>query len=321
MNTRLRTALAALGMGLALAAQADDAYPTRTIRWIVPYLAGTSPDNTARLVADAMGKALGQTVIIENKPGAGGNLGAQMAARSAPDGYTWVYSGSPMASAMRTYRKPGFDAMKDFVHVGRIGTSDLTVVSYPGSGIASMADLIARGRKEPGRLMFASGGIGSPAHMGAELMLETAGIDATHVPFKGAPESVTAVISRQVDFSLAITSVALPHIQSGKLVPLAVTAPKRNDHLPTVPTLTESGVPVTLVSFGGLSLPTGTPAPIVKRVADALQAALAKPELKAQIDALGGAVAWLGPKEYTEAMRAEIAQTGKLMAAAKLEAQ
>lgn len=323
MRTTFRTALAAiaLGLGLSPCARAQDAYPSRAIHWIVPYLPGTSPDNTVRVVAEAMARSLGQPVVVENKPGVAGNLGAQAAARAAPDGYTWVYSGSPMAASMRMYRKPGFDAMKDFVHVGRIGSSDLAVVTSPDSGITSMAQLVERARRQPGALMYASGGIGSPAHLGAELMLGAAGVTATHVPYKGATESTQAVVGRHVDFALAITSVALPHIRSGKLVALAISAPKRHDKLPKVPTLAEAGVPVALVSIGGLSVPAGTPKPVVERIAATLKAALDRPEVRARLDALGAGADWAAAEDYTAALRAEIGLTDKLMAAARLEAQ
>ncbi|MBL8350348.1 MAG: tripartite tricarboxylate transporter substrate binding protein [Burkholderiaceae bacterium] len=323
MRTTFRTALATIALGLVLStgAHAQDGYPSRAIHWIVPYLPGTSPDNTVRVVAEAMARSLGQPVVVENKPGVAGNLGAQAAARAAPDGYTWVYSGSPMAASMRMYRKPGFDAMKDFVHVGRIGSSDLTVVTSPGSGIASMAQLVERARKQPGALMYASGGIGSPAHLGAELTLGAAGVTATHVPYKGATESTQAVVGRQVDFALAITSVALPHIRSGKLVALATSAPKRHDKLPRVPTLAEAGVPVALVSIGGLSVPAGTPKPVIARIAGTLKAALDRPEVQARLDALGAGADWASADDYTAALRAEIGLTDRLMAAARLEAQ
>jgi tripartite-type tricarboxylate transporter receptor subunit TctC len=321
MFKTFKFAVAAAALAATTAALAQDSYPSRSIRWIVPYVAGTSPDNTVRIVAEAMAEMLKQNIVVENKPGAAGNLGAQAAARSAPDGYTWVYSATPMAMSMRTYKKPGFDVMKDFVHVGRIGTSDLTVVTSPGTGITSMQELIARARKKPGGLMYASGGIGSPAHMGAELMLAAAGVEATHVPYKGATESTNAVIGKQVDFALAITSVALPQVDNGKLVALAVTSPQRHARLAAVPTLAEAGVAVTLVSIGGLSVPAGTPPPIVQRIADTLSKALARPDVKARIDALGGQTSPSTPQQYTAALRAEIDLTEKLMAAARLEAQ
>lgn len=297
-------------------------YPTRAIRWIVPYLAGTAPDNTVRIVADAMGGILKQSVIVDNKGGVAGNLGAQMAARAPADGYTWVYSATPMASNMRMYKKPGFDVMKDFTHVGRIAISDLTVVVSPDSGIKTIKELMDRAKKEPGKLSYASGGMGSPAHMGAELMLSMAGADVLHVPYKGASESATAVIGKQVDFALAISSVAMPHIAAGRLVPLAVTGPQRNSRQPHTPTLAESGWPgLQITSFGGLSVPAATPAPIVKRISDALAKALAMPEVRARLEAQGGTVAPSTPEEYRDALFAEIGLTEKMMKSAKLDAQ
>lgn len=297
-----------------------DSWPTRTIRLIVPYLAGTAPDTSARTLADAMGPILGQTIVVENKPGAAGNLGAQIAARSAPDGHTWVYAASPMAAAMRMHRKPGFDVLKDFTMVGRVSISDLLVIAPADSGLRSIADLAERARKTPQGLMYASGGIGSPAHMGTELMLQTAGIAATHVPFKGASESVNAVIGKQVDFALAITSVALTQIRAGKVVPLAITAPQRNPVLPQVPTLVEQGLAgAVVVSFGGLAVPAGTPPAIVTRINEALRQALARPEVRTALESQGSTPAASTAAEYAEIMRAEITQTERMMKAARLD--
>lgn len=313
--------LIALLAGLALNTSAQE-YPNRPIRWIVPYLAGTAPDNTVRIVADAMGGILKQAVVVDNKPGAAGNLGAQLAARAPADGYTWVYSATPMAASMRMYKKPGFDVMKDFTHVGRIAISDLTVVVHPESGIKSIKELMDRARKEPGKFSYASGGVGSPAHMGAELMLSLAGASVLHVPYKGASESATAVIGKQVDFALAISSVAMPHITAGRLVPLAVTGTQRNARQAGTPTLAESGWPgLQVTSFGGLSVPAGTPAPVVKRIADALSQALANPDVLARLEAQGGKVAPSSPEEFRDALFAEISLTERMMKSAKLEAQ
>lgn len=313
--------LTALACGSDLTAHAQD-FPTRPVRWVVPYLAGTAPDNTVRIVADAMSGILKQAVVVDNKPGAAGNLGAQLAARAPADGYTWVYSATPMAASMRMYKKPGFDVMKDFIHVGRIAISDLTVVVHPESGIKSIKDLMERARREPGKLAYATGGVGSPAHMGAELMLSMAGATALHVPYKGASDSANAVMGKQVDFALAISSVAMPHITAGRLVPLAVTSPQRNARQPATPTLAESGwTGLQVISFGGLSVPAGTPAPVVKRLSDALAQALASPEVRAKLEAQGGVVAPSTPEEFREALFTEIGITERMMKSAKLEAQ
>ena len=318
---RLSAAFLILAAACSASAQAQD-YPNRPIRWIVPYLAGTAPDNTVRIVAEAMGQALKQPVVVDNKPGAAGNLGAQLAARAPADGYTWVYSASPMASSMRMYKKPGFDVLKDFTHVGRIAISDLTVVTHPDSGVKSIKDLMERARKEPGKLSYASGGVGSPAHMGAELILSMANVQALHVPYKGASESTNAVMGKQVDFALAISSVAMPHIAGKRLVPLAVTGPQRNARQPDTPTLAESGwTGLHITSFGGLSVPTGTPALVVKRLSDALAQVLAQPEVRQKLEAQGGTVAPSSPEELRDALQAEMGLTERMMKSAKLEAQ
>lgn len=321
-TTRRNLLLAAAGLALAGAAVAQDTFPSRPIKWIVPYLAGTAPDITVRITAEALSDILKQPVVVENKGGAAGNLGAQIAARAPADGYTWVYSATPMATNMRMYRKPGYDVMKDFIHVGGITRSDVVLVVAADSGIHSAKELIERARKQPGKLSYASGGVGTPAHMGAELILRSAGVQALHVPYKGASESANAVLGKQVDFALTISSVSLPHIAGGKLKALAITAPTRNPRLPDVPTLAEAGIPgVTLVSFGGLSLPAGTPAPIVQRVSEALQQALAEPSVRARLEANGAAVVASKSNEYAQSLQAEIGLAEKMMKVAGITAQ
>lgn len=313
--------LATLGAASMGAARAQD-YPARAIKWIVPYLAGTAPDSTVRIVADALSAELRQPVVVDNKGGAAGNLGAQIAARAAPDGYTWVYSATTMATSMRMYKKPGYDVMKDFTHVGRITLSDLAVTVHPEAGFASLKDLLDKARKLPGKLSYGTGGVGTPAHMAAALILNAAGVEALHVPYKGASESANAVLGKQVDFALTITSVSLPHVLNGKAQALAVTGSRRNPRLPTVPTLEEAGLPgVAVASFGGLSVPAATPAPIVKRLEEALAKVLAQPELRTRLEANGGVVWPSSPQEYTDNLRAEIALTERMMKLAKLDAQ
>ena len=319
---RRRTFVAGLAaFALAGTAQAQD-FPSRPIKWIVPYLPGTAPDITVRITAEAMSEVLGQPVVVENKAGVAGNLGAQIAAHAPADGYTWVYSATPMATNMRMYRKPGYDVMKDFIHVGGITQSDVVLVTNADSGITTLQQLLDRVRSHPGKLSFASGGVGTPAHMGAELILKTAGAKALHVPYKGASESVNAVLGKQVDFALTITSVSLPHITAGKLNALAVTAPARNPRMPNVPTLAEAGVPgVTLVSFGGLSVPAGTPAPVVQRIREAMQKALAQPSVRAKLEANGGIVVASTPEDYARSLQSEIAMTEKMMKVTGIAAQ
>lgn len=311
--------IAGLGPRCALAATE---YPSRTIRWIVPYLPGTAPDNTARVMAEALAAILRQPIIIENKPGAAGNLGAQLAARAAADGYTWVYAASPMAASMRMYRKPGYDVLKDFIHVGRVTMSDLTVAVRADSPYRSLQDLLADARANPGKLTYASGGIGSPSHLATELMLSAAGVSALHVPYQGASDSVTALLSQQVDFALMIFSVAAPQVDNGKLRPLATTGRERNPRMAGVPTLAESGVrDVALVSFGGIAVPAGTPPAVVERISSAMQEAMQRSEVRARLEANGAIVSPADGREFTEDLRAEIGQTERLMKIANVERQ
>ena len=320
MTSRAFKAVLAAAALLCGAVHAQE-FPSRPIKWVVPFLPGTSPDLTVRIVAEGMTPLLKQPIVIENKPGAAGNLGAQQAARSPADGYTWVYSSSPMASSMVMYQKPGFDVMKDFTHIGHIAAADSLLVVNPALGINSLKELVEHAKKNPGKMSFASGGVGSPAHLSAEMILNAAGAEAVHVPFKGASESVNAVIGKQVEFAMVIFAVGQQHVQSGKLKALAVSGPKRNPRLPNVPTLMESGVPVTLVSFGGLSVPAGTPKPITERIGAAFNQALKTPEVKAKLEALGSMPATSTPEEYAAMLKAEIDLTAKMMKAAKIEQQ
>lgn len=322
LRSAVVTTLAVAGMtGLVATAQAQD-YPSRAIKWIVPYLAGTAPDVTARIVADAMAHILAQPVIIENRGGAGGNLGAQIAARAQADGYTWVYAGSPQATNMRMYAQPGFDVMKDFAHVGRITQSDSVLVVRPDAGFANLQALVTELKRRPGELTYASGGVGSPSHMGAAQLLASTDTRALHVPYKGASESTNAVAGKQVDFAIALVGSSMPLIRSGKIKPLAVLSPQRNPVLKDVPTIAEAGLDgIALVSFSGLSVPKATPEPVQQKIRAALAKALAMPEVRAKIEASGATLVPSTPAQFSDALLAEIALTERLMKSTGVAAQ
>jgi tripartite-type tricarboxylate transporter receptor subunit TctC len=289
---------------------------------VVPYLAGTGPDITARVLAEAVGPLLGQPVVIENKAGAAGNIGARLVARAAPDGYTWIYSAAPMAANMRMYRNPGYDALKDFRHIMRVSTSDIVLVVNGAAGIASLDDLAARARAKPGALDYASGGVGTPSHLGVELLLAALGVQATHVPYKGASELVNAILGNQVSFGTPILSVAYPQIQAGKLKALAVAGAERNPKLPGVPTLAELGVKgVELTSWGGISVPAGTPDAIAARIRTAFEKALAMPAVQAGLTENGGQAAPLAAPEYTRGFTKEMQLTEAMMKQATVQPQ
>lgn len=304
----------ALGLVWAPFCASAASWPERPIKWVVPYVAGTSPDNAARILSETLGPMLGQPIVVENRGGAAGNIGAQMAARAAPDGYTWVYSAAPMAANMLIYAQPGYNAMKDFDHVARISESDVLLVVKSDSDIDSVEELIARARAKPGTLNYASGGVGTPSHLGMELFLNEAGVQATHVPYKGASEAVNAVLGDQVEFSMPIFGVAYPQVQAGRLKALAVASKRRNARLPDVPTLAEQGVEnVDLVSWGGVSLPAGTPEPIIKKVYGALHEALQNPKVAEALAALGSRISPSTRDEYEKNFEREIAMTETIM--------
>jgi tripartite-type tricarboxylate transporter receptor subunit TctC len=296
-------------------------WPTKAIKWIVPYQAGSAPDSVTRVLAEAMSSRLGQPIVIENRPGASGNLGAQYAARSPADGYTWVYSSSVMAGNMKLYKSPGYDVLKDFTHISTFGASDSLLVVNPASGIKSVHELIERAKANPGKLNFGSSGAGTPSHLGVTMMMGSANFKAEHVPYRGAHAIVMALLGKEIDFGLPILSVALPHVQGGELLALAVAAKQRNPSLPDIPTLEEAGVrEVGLESFGGLSVPAGTPAAIVSRIHEALSAALDDPAIVQRLESMGMSKVKTGtPEAYAQLLRSEIDKTEDMMRAAGID--
>ena len=301
-------------------ARAADAWPSRPIKWVVPFLAGTAPDTTARIFQDAVSRELGQPVVIENRGGVGGNLGARQVAKSSPDGYTWIYSSAPMAASMHMYKAPGYDALKDFQHVMGLTSADIVVIVHAESGIRTLDELLTKARAAPGKLDYASGGVGTPSHLGVELLLSAVDVRATHVPYKGASEIVNAVMGQQVTFGAPIFSVAYGNIQAGKLRALAIAGTRRNPKLPQVPTLAELGVRgVELTSWGGVSVPTGTPEPIVARMRSAFDKAIRQPAVIAALEEQGGSVTPLDAEAYRRAFTKEMGFTEAMMKRAQIE--
>ncbi len=295
-------------------------YPSRPVKWLVPYLAGTAPDNSARILAEAVSPILGQPIVIENRPGAAGNIGTRLAAKAPADGYTWLYAGTPIASNMRTYKSPGYDALKDFRHVVRLTASDVGLIVNAESDIKTLDDLLARLKARPGQVDYASGGNGTPSHLGMELLMSVTGTQAMHVPYKGASELVNAVLGKQVVFGMPILSVAVPFIQSGKLRALAISGHERNPAVPQVPTFAELGVKgVELTSWGGVSVPAGTPDAVVERIHAAFAQALKSPELIARLEQQGGRVRVLASDEFVRSIEQEMKATETMMKKVGLE--
>lgn len=297
-------------------------YPSSAITWVVPYLPGTGPDSNARIIANAMSGVLGQTIVVENRGGAAGNIGAAAVKRARPDGYTWLYSSTAMADNMRIYARPGFDVMKDFTHVGSMSQSDSVIIVRPDSPYDHFQTLIdkLKDAKEP--LTYASGGVGTPSHLGAELVLAKTHTKALQIPYKGASESLNAVIGKQVDFALVLASVAIPQIKAGKIRPLAILTKARNPQLPQVPTVAELGIPdVDNTSIGGISVPKNTPDSAVSAIKHALDVALDNAEVRKQLETTGVSISRLSGQEYSQRLKDQTIWTEKMMKMTGLEPQ
>ena len=316
--SRRRMLAHALGAALlplaGMPARAQGRYPSRPVKWLVPYLPATGPDMVARILAEAVGPFLGQPIVIENRPGAAGNIGTRAVAKSPADGYTLLYTGSPLAANMHIYKNPGYDALKDFRHVMRLSSSTVGLVVNADSDIHSLDDLLARLKARPGQVDYASGGVGTPSHLGVELFLSVTRTKAMHVPYKGASELVNALLGNQVTFGMPIFSAANPMIKAGKLRALAIAGARRNPVEPQVPTLAELGVPgVELTSFGGISVPAGTPDAVVETIYKAFSEALKQPKVVAALQENGGQVDVRDGAAFVQNIQQEMQLTAAMM--------
>jgi tripartite-type tricarboxylate transporter receptor subunit TctC len=316
---RIITLLAAAMLAAGASAQS---WPTKPVKMVVPFTAGSVTDIIARTVADSMSKSLGQPVIIENKPGAGGTIGAAQVAKSEPDGYTVLIHSSGHALNPAIYPSLPYDTIKDLTGVTPLASVPNVMVVNPSRGWKSVADVIAAAKAKPGQLNYASAGTGSATHMNAEKFKLRAGIDAQHVPFKGTPEAVSDVIGGRTDWYFAPLSAALPLIKDGKLQALAVSSAQRTPSLPNVPTTVEAGVPGSdYTLWVGLIVPSATPAPLLKRLHDEALKAIASPEVKTRLAGLGADPFTLEPAAFNTYIKAEMESAAAIAKSANLKAQ
>jgi len=285
------------------------AYPNRTIRIIVTFPPGGSSDTLTRVVAQEMSESLGQPVVIENRTGAGGNIGVEAAAKSPPDGYTLLSSSSSLPLAGVLYSKLNFDPLNDFAPIGMVGTSPMLVTVNPAVPAKTLPELIALAKQKPGEIAYASAGHGSMNHLAVELFKLQTGIDVRHVPYRGNPLAAIDVISGQVPLFFDYLLTGMPHVKDGKLRALAITGEKRSPALPDLPTVSEAGVPGYEASLWfGFFAPAGTPKDIVEKLSKSLQEALAKPKVKERLDSLGVEVDAQGPERLGAIMKADFAK-------------
>ena len=296
-------------------AAAEDAWPAKPIRILVPGGVGGVTDIRARWLANKIAPILGQPVVVENRPGAGGLMGMESGARSAPDGYSLViiHQGT-MAVNPHLYARLPYDPVKDFAPITRLGFGSLVLTVNSGVAAKSVSELIALARRRPGELSFGSPGVGTPPHLAGELFKREAGIDAIHVPYKGGGQAASDLIAGHVDYSIEGLNVMLPHIQAGRVRALAVTGPKRVASLPDVPTMREAGLrDYEFVGWVGIAAPAATPKAIVTKVYEAIAQVLSTPEAREWFGDVGADPGGEPPEVFGAFVRDEHLKWGKVI--------
>jgi len=284
-------------------------YPEKAVRFIVPYGVGGNADLVARIISPRLGEALGTQIVVDNRPGAGGNLGAEAAARAAPDGYTMVIGTNTHASNMSLYRKSAYDLARDFTPVSFLGSTPVLLAVTPALPANNVQELIALARAQPGRLNYASGGIGSSAHLTTELFKTVAGVDLVHITYKGAGGGLNEVIGGQIQLMFSSLTSLAPHVASGRLRGIAIASLQRAPIAPQLPTIAESGLPgFEAALWDAVMVPTGTAPAIVERLNAELDRIVRLPEVTDQLRRQGFAVATMPRAALTAYIRSEIAK-------------
>jgi len=301
-------------------AVAQDKYPSRQIKLLVGYTPGGATDIMARALAARLTESLGQTVVVDNRPGAASNIASEMAAKAAPDGYTLFMGTIANAISMSGYKNLGYDTMRDFVHITQTMTAPSVLATNPSFPAKNLKDLIAAAKAKPGTYSFASTGIGSSPHLAGELLKLRTGIDIIHVPYKGGAPAMTDLLGGQVSMSFLTALSALPYLQGGKLHVIGVAAHKRMAQLPNVPTIEEGGVPdFEVSSWNGLFAPAKTPQTIVDRLYEVTVAALKSPQMKEKMEAEGAEPVGQTPAQFRAYVQSEIDKWGKVIKAANVK--
>jgi tripartite-type tricarboxylate transporter receptor subunit TctC len=319
-NTRaVMVALAMLVSGLAV----GQPYPNHPVRMVIGSAPGAGVmDIMGRLVGQPLSTALGQPVIFDNRPGAGGSIATEAVTKSAPDGYTMLTIN--VSLAVNSFLYPGltYDPLRDLVPVTMINSAPLMLLVHPSVAAKTVKELIAEAKARPGQLNYASGGVGSTPHLAAELFKSLAGIDVTHVPYKSGPPAIADLLGGQVAMMVENMPGTMPYVRSGKLRALAVTSLSRSPQAPALPTMSEAGVPgYEVIGWNGILVPKGTPAEIVNRLNTELAKILRSPEMRERMAALGADPVGNTPEEFGAFIRAEMARWGKIIKAKGVRAE
>jgi tripartite-type tricarboxylate transporter receptor subunit TctC len=303
------------------AALAQSGYPVKPIRLIAPFPPGGTTDVLSRIVAQKLGDALGRQVVIENRPGAGGNIGHELAAKTPGDGYTLVMSSNAaLVANPHLYKRLGFDPLNDFTPISIVARAGQVLCVHPTVPVRNVRDLVALAKANPGKLNFGSGGRGTPAHVAGEIFKSVTRINIVHVPYKGGILAVLDVVAGQIDMVFADMAPAVPQIKAGKLRALAVTSDDRSAALPDVPTMVQAGIQGSSPqTWWALLAPKGTPAAIVTRINSDLAQILKQPDVQERYATLGIIAAHSTPEKVTELVKSESPAMGKVLKAAGVE--
>ncbi|HEX4798421.1 MAG TPA: tripartite tricarboxylate transporter substrate binding protein [Burkholderiales bacterium] len=318
--------LYAFAAGFVLAAwsasaQAPDAWPSKPIRFILPFPPGGGTDILGRLIAERLTASLGQPVVTENRGGAGGNVGAEAAAKSAPDGYTIVLVAPTLAISPSLYSKLNYDPVKDFAPVSLVATVPNVMITHPSVPAGTLAEFIRYAKTRPGEMNFGSGGAGTSNHLAGELFNIVAGVKLVHVPYKGVNLAMNDVLSGQIHLVVIGVPAAAPHIKAGKLRALALVAPQRTAALPEVPTVSEAGLPnFEVTTWYGVLAPAGTQKSTIARLNAELVKIMHAPEMRDRLAAMATDPVTSTPEEFADYIKREIAKWGEVVRQAGLKA-
>ena len=315
------SAAAALFSVAAMPSRAQQDFPVRPLRIVTGFPAGGNTDIIARAMAQKLTERLGQQVIVENRPGAGSMIGTDYVAKATPDGYTLLLVSGAVTTQAAVMKKLPFDAVRDFAFISNAVSYPFAVIVKPDSAVQNINDLIAVAKKSPGKLNYASVGIGSVLHLAVELFSAMANVEMTHIPYKGGAEPMLELMSGRIDVVFDTLTGAYPYVQAGKIRALAVTSLERSQQLPNVPTVAQTLPGYEVTSFSGFAAPRGTPPERIARLNREMRAALEQADIRKRFTDLGGTVISTTPEEFGRHVASEIAKWKKIASAKKIEIQ